>query len=77
MIQTFALYHFDLIVIGGGSGGIACARQAAKLNAKVALVDYVSPSSHGKFAQRFLEISAYRKNQHRGHSERRIHKCML
>ncbi len=39
--------HYDLIVIGGGSGGIACARQAAKLNAKVALLDYVSPSNHG------------------------------
>lgn len=30
---------YDLIVIGGGSGGIASAVQAAKLNAKVALIE--------------------------------------
>lgn len=31
--------EFDLIVIGGGSGGIACARRAAALGANVALVE--------------------------------------
>ncbi|PHJ19140.1 glutathione reductase [Cystoisospora suis] len=31
--------HFDLFVIGGGSGGIACARRAASYNAKVGLAD--------------------------------------
>lgn len=30
---------FDLLVIGGGSGGIACARKAAELGARVALVE--------------------------------------
>lgn len=30
---------FDLIVIGGGSGGVACARRAASHGAKVALVE--------------------------------------
>ena len=30
---------FDLIVIGGGSGGVACARRAASHGAKVALIE--------------------------------------
>ena len=32
-------YDFDLIVIGGGSGGIATARRAAEYGARVALVE--------------------------------------
>ncbi len=32
--------HFDLLVIGGGSGGIAAANQAASLGAKCALIEY-------------------------------------
>ncbi|CAD8144411.1 unnamed protein product [Paramecium octaurelia] len=39
--------EFDLFVIGGGSGGLACAKQAAKLGAKVALADFVKPSPLG------------------------------
>ena len=31
--------HFDLIVIGGGSGGVACARRAAGYGARVALCE--------------------------------------
>jgi glutathione reductase (NADPH) len=31
--------HFDLIVIGGGSGGLACAQRAADHGARVALVE--------------------------------------
>ncbi len=31
--------HFDLFVIGGGSGGIACARRAAAYGARVALAE--------------------------------------
>ncbi len=31
--------HFDLFVIGGGSGGIACARRAASYGARVALAE--------------------------------------
>lgn len=38
---------YDLIVIGGGSGGIAAAREAAQLNKSVALLDYVAPSPLG------------------------------
>jgi glutathione reductase (NADPH) len=34
-----ALAHFDLIVIGGGSGGVACARRAASYGARVALCE--------------------------------------
>ncbi|XP_059489563.1 thioredoxin reductase 2, mitochondrial-like [Neocloeon triangulifer] len=37
----------DLLVIGGGSGGLACAKEAANFGAKVVLVDYVLPSVRG------------------------------
>ena len=40
-------YDYDLIVIGGGSGGMACSKAAAALGAKVALFDYVKPSNQG------------------------------
>jgi thioredoxin/glutathione reductase (selenoprotein) len=40
-------YDIDLIVIGGGSGGLASAKQAASLGAKVVLFDYVKPSTQG------------------------------
>jgi len=31
--------HFDLVVIGGGSGGMATARRAASYGKKVALIE--------------------------------------
>jgi glutathione reductase (NADPH) len=34
-----ALAHFDLIVLGGGSGGVACARRAGSHGAKVAVCE--------------------------------------
>lgn len=40
-------YDYDLIVIGGGSGGMAAAKEAAILGAKVALCDFVKPSPQG------------------------------
>lgn len=40
-------YDYDLIVIGGGSGGLACAKEAVALGAKVACLDYVKPSPRG------------------------------
>lgn len=40
-------YDFELFVIGGGSGGLACAKQAASLGARVGLADFVTPSPHG------------------------------
>eukprot|EP00944_MAST-04C_sp_MAST-4C-sp1_P015401 g15401.t1 len=39
------MYEYDLAVIGGGSGGMACAKEAAKHGAKVVLFDYVKPST--------------------------------
>uniref|UniRef100_A0A8C0RPE0 Thioredoxin-disulfide reductase n=1 Tax=Canis lupus familiaris TaxID=9615 RepID=A0A8C0RPE0_CANLF len=39
--------NYDLLVIGGGSGGLACAKEAAQLGKKVAVVDYVEPSPRG------------------------------
>jgi thioredoxin reductase (NADPH) len=37
-------FDYDLVVIGGGSGGLAAAKEAAKLGARVALCDLVKPS---------------------------------
>ncbi|XP_076854024.1 thioredoxin reductase 2, tandem duplicate 2 [Brachyhypopomus gauderio] len=38
---------YDLVVIGGGSGGLACSKEAAQLGQKVAVLDYVEPSVRG------------------------------
>ncbi|CAG0886112.1 unnamed protein product [Cyprideis torosa] len=40
-------YDFDLIVIGGGSGGLAASKEAALLGKKVALLDFVQPTPLG------------------------------
>ena len=40
-------FDYDLVVIGGGSGGMAAAKEAANLGAKVCLLDFVKPSPHG------------------------------
>ena len=40
-------YDYDLAVIGGGSGGLAAAKMAAQLGAKVIVLDYVTPSPQG------------------------------
>eukprot|EP00743_Colponemidia_sp_Colp-15_P007574 GILK01008189.1.p1 GENE.GILK01008189.1~~GILK01008189.1.p1 ORF type:complete len:513 (-),score=59.79 GILK01008189.1:269-1765(-) len=40
-------FEYDLIVIGGGSGGLACSKEAATFGAKVAVFDYVDPSPAG------------------------------
>ncbi|XP_071446970.1 thioredoxin reductase 1, mitochondrial [Hetaerina americana] len=40
-------YEYDLVVIGGGSGGLACAKESAQLGAKVAVLDFVSPTPIG------------------------------
>lgn len=42
-------YDYDLIVIGGGSGGLACSKEAQKLGAKVAVLDFVKPSPIGMY----------------------------
>lgn len=40
-------FDYDIIVIGGGSGGLATSKEAAKYGAKVAVLDYVKPSPVG------------------------------
>ncbi|CAI9577065.1 unnamed protein product [Staurois parvus] len=40
-------YDYDLIVIGGGSGGLACSKEAASLGKKVMVLDYVEPTPLG------------------------------
>ena len=39
------LFDYDLFIIGGGSGGLAAAKKAKKLGLKVALADFVWPST--------------------------------
>ena len=39
--------QYDLIIIGGGTGGLSCAQEAKALGLKVAIFDYVSPSPQG------------------------------
>ena len=36
--------EYDLIVIGGGTGGLSCAQEALALGMKVVMFDYVTPS---------------------------------
>lgn len=40
-------YDFDFFVIGGGSGGLAASKEAAKFGVKVGLADFVKPSPKG------------------------------
>ena len=40
-------FDYDLVVIGGGSGGLAASKEAAALGAKVACLDFVKPSPIG------------------------------
>ncbi|KAJ1531074.1 hypothetical protein ONE63_005901 [Megalurothrips usitatus] len=40
-------FDYDLVVIGGGSGGLAAAKEAVSLGKKVAVLDFVEPSPRG------------------------------
>nr|AAB48441.1 glutathione reductase [Drosophila melanogaster] len=40
-------YDYDLIVIGGGSAGLACAKEASLNGARVACLDFVKPTPLG------------------------------
>ncbi|CAI5716525.1 unnamed protein product [Hyaloperonospora brassicae] len=40
-------YDYDLVVIGGGSGGLACSKEAALYGKNVCVLDYVKPSPQG------------------------------
>ncbi|XP_071438887.1 thioredoxin reductase 1, cytoplasmic-like [Hetaerina americana] len=46
-LGTYRKRDFDLVVIGGGSGGLAAAKEAASLGRKVAVCDFVTPSPRG------------------------------
>ena len=45
--QVAHTYDYDIFVIGGGSGGISCAKAAAVMGKRVALADFVEPSPAG------------------------------
>jgi glutaredoxin len=40
-------FEYDLIVIGGGSGGLSASKEAARLGLKVAVLDFVKPTPKG------------------------------
>lgn len=40
-------FDYDLIVIGGGSGGLACSKEAVGLGQRVCVLDFVKPSPAG------------------------------
>uniref|UniRef100_A0A5K3F8L2 thioredoxin-disulfide reductase (NADPH) n=1 Tax=Mesocestoides corti TaxID=53468 RepID=A0A5K3F8L2_MESCO len=40
-------YDYDLVVIGGGSGGLALAKESARCGARVSLLDFVLPTPKG------------------------------
>lgn len=44
---TGGQYDFDLLVIGGGSGGLSCAKEATSYGKKVVVLDFVIPSERG------------------------------
>ncbi|ETN78474.1 pyridine nucleotide-disulfide oxidoreductase, partial [Necator americanus] len=46
-IPALSVLEYDLVVIGGGSGGLSCSKAASGYGARVALVDGVKPSPHG------------------------------
>lgn len=45
--NSIAAKDYDLVVIGGGSGGLACAKEAVSYGKKVAVLDFVTPSPQG------------------------------
>ncbi|XP_043563507.1 thioredoxin reductase 3 [Chiloscyllium plagiosum] len=47
LLEGGEMYDYDLIVIGGGSGGLAASKEAANLGRKVLVFDYVVPTPMG------------------------------
>ena len=48
-------FDSDLVVIGGGSGGLACSKAAAELGVKVAVLDFVKPTPIGTTWGKYLD----------------------
>ncbi|XP_022109677.1 thioredoxin reductase 2, mitochondrial-like isoform X2 [Acanthaster planci] len=46
-LSTLGSSHYDLAVIGGGSGGLACAKEAAVYNKQIIVLDHVEPTPNG------------------------------
>ncbi|CEG48670.1 thioredoxin reductase 1 [Plasmopara halstedii] len=46
-VQEKPIFDYDLVVIGGGLGGLACSKEAASFGQKVCVLDYVKPSPQG------------------------------
>jgi len=46
-------FEYDIVVIGGGSGGLAASKEAARLGMKVAVCDFVQPTP---------KVSKYKNN---------------
>lgn len=51
-----AQYDYDLLVIGGGSGGLSCSKEARSLGFRVAVCDFVQPSTQACRCFHFLLI---------------------
>lgn len=47
LAQESHSFDYDIVVIGGGSGGLAASKEAARLGKKVAVCDFVKPSPSG------------------------------
>lgn len=47
LLSGACCYDYDLVVIGGGSGGLAASKEAARLGKKVAVCDFVKPTPVG------------------------------
>ncbi|XP_008291764.1 thioredoxin reductase 1, cytoplasmic [Stegastes partitus] len=57
---SLGLYDYDLLVIGGGSGGLAVAKEAAGRRKKVLILDLVAPTPRG--TKRELGGSSFNKD---------------
>ncbi|XP_047431294.1 thioredoxin reductase 1, cytoplasmic-like isoform X3 [Mugil cephalus] len=55
------LYDYDLLVIGGGSGGLAVAKEAAGFMKKVLFLDLLAPSPRGAERGSCSDIDSIRK----------------
>ena len=59
-LKLYCLKLYRIIPCTGGSGGLATAKEAHLLGAKVAVLDYVKPSPHGKILHLHVCIYMYK-----------------